>query len=669
MSLLKLESVQLFYGPDVLLDHAELSIERGERLALIGRNGAGKSTLMSVIDGTTPPDDGQVRRSPDLRIGVLEQDLPAAEGRRIFDIVAEGLPEIGRLLSEYDTLVASADPDMNRLAQLQERLEALDGWSFHQRIDNVLERLGLPGDTLMEGLSGGWRRRVALARALVSEPDLLLLDEPTNHLDLDTISWLEEQLLAYRGAVLFVTHDRAFLSRIATDILELDRGHLRRYPGNYGTYQATKAHELEVEAREQAQFDKKLAQEEAWIRQGIKARRTRNEGRVRALKKLREERSQRRERVGTAKITVDGGERSGKTVAELQNVSFRVPGRSEGEYVIRDLDLDVQRGDRIGLIGRNGAGKTTLLKIILGELAPTEGNVKLGTKLSVAYFDQLREGLDMTATVYDNLAQGRDHVTVAGRDRHVMSYLQDFLFSPERARQPISALSGGESNRLLLAKLFTQPANVLVLDEPTNDLDVETLELLEELLLTFDGTLLLVSHDREFMDNVVTSVLAFEGDGQVNDYVGGYTDWVRQGGKLPPAPGDLDSISAKPGASNAGESSQGGRSSDKSNGDDANAGKAHSGKHQASKSNTSASPTKPRQKLSYKLQRELESLPQELDTLEQKVASLEERISQPDFYQQDQGTIDDTLKALNSVQETLEARMERWVELEQMSEG
>lgn len=669
MSLLKLESVQLFYGPDVLLDHAELTIERGERLALIGRNGAGKSTLMSVIDGTTLPDDGQVRRSPDLRIGVLEQDLPAAEGRRIFDIVAEGLPEIGRLLSEYDILVASPDPDMNRLAQLQERLEALDGWSFHQRIDNVLERLGLPGDTLMEGLSGGWRRRVALARALVSEPDLLLLDEPTNHLDLDTISWLEEQLLAYRGAVLFVTHDRAFLSRIATDILELDRGHLRRYPGNYGTYQATKAHELEVEAREQAQFDKKLAQEEAWIRQGIKARRTRNEGRVRALKKLREERSQRRERVGTAKITVDGGERSGKTVTELRHVSFRVPGRSEGEYVIRDLDLDVQRGDRIGLIGRNGAGKTTLLKIILGELAPTEGNVKLGTKLSVAYFDQLREGLDMNATVYDNLAQGRDHVTVAGRERHVMSYLQDFLFSPDRARQPISALSGGESNRLLLAKLFTQPANVLVLDEPTNDLDVETLELLEELLLTFDGTLLLVSHDREFMDNVVTSVLAFEGDGQVNDYVGGYTDWVRQGGKLPPAPGDLDSIAAKPGASNVGESSQGTRSSDKSNGDDANTGNAHSGKNQSSNGNTSASSTKSRQKLSYKLQRELESLPQELDTLEQEVASLEERIIQPDFYQQDQATIDDTLKALNRVQETLEARMERWVELEQMSEG
>ncbi|MGJ8523236.1 ABC transporter ATP-binding protein uup [Carnimonas sp. R-84981] len=649
MSLLQLDAVHLAYGPDVLLDNAALTIERGERLALIGRNGAGKSTLMSLIDGTIQPDDGLVRRSAELRVGVLAQDLPAAEGRRIFDVVAEGLPEVGRLLSEYDQLVAAAEPDMSRLAVLQERLEALDGWSFHQRIDNVLERLGLPGAAMMEGLSGGWRRRVALARALVAEPDLLLLDEPTNHLDLDTIVWLEEQLQAFRGAVLFVTHDRAFLNRVATAILELDRGQLRRYPGDFDTYQQTRAHELEIEAREQAQFDKKLAQEEAWIRQGIKARRTRNEGRVRALKQLREERSQRRERQGTAKIEVDSGERSGKRVVELQHVSFRVPGRSEGEYVLRDVNLEVQRGDRIGLIGRNGAGKTTLLKIMLGQLAPSEGTVQLGTKMSVAYFDQLRAGLDMQATVYDNLAQGSDHVTVGGRQRHVMSYLQDFLFSPQRARQPVHALSGGESNRLLLAKLFTQPANVLVLDEPTNDLDVETLELLEELLLNFDGTLLLVSHDRAFMDNVVTSVLAFEGDGVVRDYVGGFSDWQRQGGRLPPAPGDLGS--GKTSADAALTTSKG---------------REDNTAAPASNGGGTSTASKPR-KLSYKLQRELDGLPAEIEALETEIAELEARIGSADFYQNDQETVQATLATLGERQTHLETRMERWMALEEMS--
>lgn len=647
MSLLQLDAVQLAYGPDVLLDNADLTIERGERLALIGRNGAGKSTLMALIEGAIQPDDGIVRRAAELKVGVLEQDLPEAQGRRIFDVVAEGLPETGRLLSDYDQEIASPEPDMDRLSRLQERIEALDGWSFHQRIDNVLERLGLPADTAMEGLSGGWRRRVALARALVMDPDLLLLDEPTNHLDLDTIVWLEEQLLNFRGAVLFVTHDRAFLNRIATAILELDRGKLNRYPGDFDTYQRTRAHELEVEAREQEQFDKKLAQEEAWIRQGIKARRTRNEGRVRALKKLREQRSERRERQGVAKIEVDRGERSGKRVVELEHVSFRVPGRNEGEYVIRDLSLEVQRGDRIGLIGRNGAGKTTLLKIMLGELAPTEGNVRLGTKMSVAYFDQLRAGLDMDATVYDNLAQGSDHVTIGGKQRHVMSYLQDFLFSPARARQPISALSGGESNRLLLAKLFTQPANVLVLDEPTNDLDVETLELLEELLLNFDGTLLLVSHDRAFMDNVVTSVLAFEGDGVVNDYVGGFTDWERQGGRLPPAPGEMAV-----------------RGSQKK---DAATGSTHQAPA-VDQTPTDGPSNKPR-KLSYKIQRELDELPAEIETLEQSLAALQQQIGEPDFYQQDQASIDAALKSLSDQQAQLDERMERWMELEQLKEG
>ncbi|MFW6346881.1 MAG: ATP-binding cassette domain-containing protein, partial [Halomonas sp.] len=486
MTLLRLEQLQLAYGTHVLLDGADLVLEKGERLALVGRNGTGKSTLLKLVAGEILPDGGSIWRAPGLKIGVLAQDLPEASGQTIFDVVAQGLPEAGELLSEYHHLIHEDEPDMRRMSELQTRLEAIDGWSFHQRIDVVLTRLGLPEDAEMAALSGGWRRRVALARALVAEPDLLLLDEPTNHLDLDTIAWLEEQLAAFNGAVLFITHDRAFLSKLATAILELDRGRLGRYPGDYAKYQAQKTHELEIEARENAEFDKKLAQEEAWIRQGIKARRTRNEGRVRALEQLRRERSERRERQGKASLSVDSGERSGKRVVALEHVTQRFGAAA----VIRDLTLEIQRGDRIGLIGRNGAGKTTLLKILLGELEPSEGRVQFGTKLQVAYFDQLRGGLEPEKSVYDNVAQGSDRVTVGGRDRHVMSYLQDFLFTPERVRQPVKALSGGESNRLLLAKLFTQPANVLVLDEPTNDLDVETLELLEELLLDFDGTLL-----------------------------------------------------------------------------------------------------------------------------------------------------------------------------------
>ncbi|HBK35574.1 MAG TPA: ABC transporter ATP-binding protein, partial [Halomonas sp.] len=478
MTLLRLEQLQLAYGTQVLLNRADLTVEKGERLALVGRNGTGKSTLLKLVAGDIQADDGTIWRAPGLKIGVLAQELPESSGMTIFDMVAQGLPEAGELLSEYQHLINDPDPDMNRMATLQTRLEAIDGWSFHQRIDVVLTRLGLPPEAEMSALSGGWRRRVALARALVSEPDLLLLDEPTNHLDLDTIAWLEEQLLAFNGAVLLITHDRAFLSKLATNILELDRGKLGRYPGVYSEYQERKQHELEVESRENALFDKKLAQEEAWIRQGIKARRTRNEGRVRALEAMRNERSQRRERQGTASLTVDSGERTGKRVVELKGVTQRFG----DEVILRNVNLEVMRGDRIGFLGRNGAGKTTLLKILLGELAPTEGSVQLGTNLKVAYFDQLRAGLELEKTVYDNVAQGSDRVSVGGKDRHVMSYLQDFLFTPDRVRQPVKALSGGESNRLLLAKLFTQPANVLVLDEPTNDLDMETLELLEELL-------------------------------------------------------------------------------------------------------------------------------------------------------------------------------------------
>ncbi len=640
MTLLRLERLQLAYGNHVLLDGADLVLERGERLALVGRNGTGKSTLLKLVAGEILPDGGSIWRAPGLKIGVLAQDLPAASGETIFDVVAEGLPQAGKLLAEYHHLVQDPDPDMNRMAQLQTRLEAIDGWSFHQRIDVVLTRLGLPADDEMASLSGGWRRRVALARALVAEPDLLLLDEPTNHLDLDTIAWLEEQLAAFPGSVLFITHDRAFLSKLATAILELDRGRLGRYPGDYAKYQEQKNHELEVEAREHAEFDKKLAQEEAWIRQGIKARRTRNEGRVRALEQLRRDRSQRRERQGKANLSVDGGERSGKRVVELKHVTHRFG----NEVVIRDLSLEIQRGDRIGLIGRNGAGKTTLLKILLGQLEPSEGEVRLGTNLQVAYFDQLRAGLEPEKTVYDNVAQGSDRVTVGGKDKHVISYLQDFLFTPERARQPVKALSGGESNRLLLAKLFTQPANVLVLDEPTNDLDVETLELLEELLLNFEGTLLLVSHDRAFMDNVVTGVLAFEGEGQVREYVGGYTDWVRQGGSLPPAPWEG---AARQGIEPTHRASESG-------------GEKKKAQPEAAKKTV---------KLSYKLQRELDTLPSRIESLEAEVAEFESRVGDPGFYQQDADGVTATLQALNDKQAELEAAMERWMELEAMAAG
>ncbi|WP_089715157.1 ATP-binding cassette domain-containing protein [Halomonas daqiaonensis] len=642
MTLLRLEQLQLAYGNQVLLNGADLVLEKGERLALVGRNGTGKSTLLKLVAGEIQADGGNIWRAPGLKIGVLAQELPDATGQTIFDVVAQGLPEAGELLSEYHHLIHDEEPDMRRMAELQTRIESIDGWSFHQRIDVVLTRLGLPADAEMAALSGGWRRRVALARALVAEPDLLLLDEPTNHLDLDTIAWLEEQLLDFNGAVLFITHDRAFLSKLATAILELDRGRLGRYPGDYAAYQEQKTHELEVEAREHAEFDKKLAQEEAWIRQGIKARRTRNEGRVRALEQLRRERSERRERQGKASISVDSGARSGKRVVSLEHVTQRFG----EEVVIDDLTLEIQRGDRIGFIGRNGAGKTTLLKILLGELEPTEGKVQFGTKLQVAYFDQLRAGLEPEKSVYDNVAQGSDRIAVGGRDRHVMSYLQDFLFTPERVRQPVKALSGGESNRLLLAKLFTQPANVLVLDEPTNDLDVETLELLEELLLDFDGTLLLVSHDRAFMDNVVTSLLAFEGQGRVREYVGGYSDWVRQGGRLPPAPWEGAARQhAEPTAPAASDTPV------------------------PAKAASGASPANRPVKLSYKLQRELDGLPAEIERLEEQIAAYEAQVGDPAFYQQDADTVSATLQSLNDTQAELEAAMERWMELEAMAAG
>lgn len=639
MALVRLEKVSIAFGHHALLDDASLVIEKGERICIVGRNGAGKSTLLKLVSAEQTIDSGSLWRQPELKIGQLAQDLPDAAEDTVFDIVAGGLPGIGELIAGYHHLSQSiqGDDDLKKLERLQHELESKDGWALTQRVESIISRLNLPAETQMKSLSGGWRRRVALARALVSEPDLLLLDEPTNHLDIETIAWLEQQIAEFRGAVLFITHDRAFLQKIATRIVELDRGQLTIWEGDYAGFLENKAHLLEVEERQNAEFDKKLAQEEAWIRQGIKARRTRNEGRVRALKELRKERSQRRERQGTAKITLDKADSSGKLVAELESVSYSWGDKA----IIRNLSTQVMRGDRIGLLGRNGAGKSTLLKLLLGQLEPVKGELKMGSKLEVAYFDQLRNQLDPERTVMDNVAEGRSSISIGGRDKHVMSYLGDFLFSPERARTPVKALSGGECNRLLLAKLFTKPANMLVLDEPTNDLDVETLELLEELLLDFDGTVLLVSHDRAFMDNVVTSVFAFEGDGVVREYVGGYSDWVRQGGRFP--------------QENAGGV--------------ATASKERSEKKEEKPAQSAPVKAAAKKKLSYKLQRELDQLPAEIERLEAELEALHETTADSNFYQQDQSKVSEVLDTLQQTEQALEQAMDRWVELEAMQEA
>ncbi len=628
MPIVTLDKVSLSYGHHALLDKVDLQIEPGERICLVGRNGAGKSTLMKVVSGEVTPEDGTVWRAAGLRIAHLEQEVPADHGRSVFDMVAGGLQALGQTIAEYHRTAArlAQAPDealVQRLAALQHELEAGDGWRLEQRVETVLSRLELPADQPMASLSGGQRRRVLLARALVREPDLLLLDEPTNHLDIDAITWLEEFILGYGGTLLFITHDRAFLRRLATRILELDRGRLTSWPGDYDRYLQRKEAMLEVEADQAAKFDKKLAQEEAWIRQGIKARRTRNEGRVRALQALRRQRAERRTREGSVSLSLDRGELSGKLVVEVENATVGYGDR----VLIRDFSTRILRGDRIGIIGPNGAGKTTLLRLLVGELKPDSGSVRLGSRLQLAYFDQQRAVLDPERTVLDNLNQGRDTVTVNGSSKHVMAYLQDFLFAPERARSPVKSLSGGERNRLLLARLFAQPANVLVMDEPTNDLDVETLELLEELLTGYDGTLLLVSHDRAFLDNVVTSTLAFEGDGRIGEYVGGYQDWLRQ---RPAAEAGSAPAAAPPPAAKRPASS---------------GGKAR--------------------KLSYKDQRELDGLPARIEALETEQQSLQARTSESDFYQQDREAIADTLARLESVGEELEQAYARWETLEE----
>ncbi len=631
MALLQLRKATLSFGGDPLLDGVELAIEPGERLCLVGRNGTGKSTLLKVIAGELPLDDGERSVSSGAVVSRLTQAVPEDIQGSVYDVVAEGLGESGQLLSRYHVVSQQlaeqgSESLLGELERIQHKLESCGGWSLNQRVETVLSRLSLPADADFASLSGGLKRRVLLARVLVQEPDLLLLDEPTNHLDIEAIKWLEEFLLSWRGTLLFITHDRMFLQHLATRIIELDRGQLSSWPGDYATYLRRKEEALEVEAQQNALFDKRLAQEEAWIRQGIKARRTRNEGRVRALKTLREERKERRELGGKARLQVQDGDLSGKVVVEAKGISYAY----DSQPVIREFSTTILRGDKVGIIGPNGAGKTTLLNLLLGKLEPDSGSIKLGTRLEVAYFDQHRAQFDENASVFDNVAEGRTTVTINGADRHMMSYLQDFLFPPERARGPVKALSGGERNRLLLAKLFLKPANVLVMDEPTNDLDVETLELLEELLLDYQGTLLLVSHDRAFLNSVVTSTLVFEGEGRVAEYVGGYDDWLRQ---RPAA----ERTVAKP--------------------------------HKAA---TIAAPAVEKKetkkaKLSYKEKRELEQLPDRIAELEAEQDTLQQQMADPGFYQQQSGeAIAQATERLEQLGSELEQAYERWEELAQL---
>lgn len=638
MILIRFDDVSIAYGDRPLLDKACLQLAPGERVCLIGRNGAGKSTLLKLASETIQPDDGCIWRKPGLRAGMLNQDLPVADSKRVYDVVASGLETVGQLLADWHDLSVNiqTDTDMKKLERVQDQLEALDGWTLQQRVEQIIQKLQLPADKIMGELSGGWRRRVELARALVSEPDLLLLDEPTNHLDIITIAWLEQQLKDFRGALLFITHDRTFLKALATRILELDRGRLTSWDCNYETCLERKAHQLEVEAEQNALFDKKLAREEVWIRQGIKARRTRNEGRVRALKALREERLARRNVQGKATFSLDAAERSGKLVVEAQNISMGF----DGKLLVHDFSFTLMRGDKVGLIGANGVGKTTLLKILLGDLEPDTGTVRHGTRLEVAYFDQMREQLELEKSVIDNVAEGRERVSINGESRHIISYLESFLFSPQRARTPAKALSGGERNRLLLARLFSKPANVLVLDEPTNDLDVETLELLESILVDFSGTVLLVSHDRAFLDNVVSSSLVFEGNGVVREYVGGFEDWLRQGGSIQRLAESGEKILKPTEAQTA----------------------------RATVSSVQPKPVSGK-RLSYKLQRELDSLPTEIEQLEAEQQALEKLTAETDFYQKNQEEVARVLRRLTDLTDAIEEKMDRWAELEEQKNG
>ncbi len=632
MAIFSLHQAYLSYSDAPLLDHIELQIEPGERLCLVGRNGAGKSTLLKVIAGDIPLDDGRRIHLQDLKIARLEQDPPQSSQQSVFDYVAEGLSGVGALLQHYhlqSIAVAqdASEQNIRTLSRLQEELDHLNGWQFDTRIRQVLSMLNLDPEASLQQLSGGWLRKVAFARALASAPDLLLLDEPTNHLDIAAIDWLESFLAEFKGAIVFISHDREFIHRLATRIIDLDRGQISSWPGNYDQYLAGKEEALRVEELQQAEFDKKLAQEEVWIRQGIKARRTRNEGRVRALKALRRERQERRDVQGTARLQVDEAQRSGKLVFEAEHLGFDIAERT----LINDFTFQVLRGDKIALIGPNGCGKTTLIKLLLGQLQPMRGSLRCGTKLDVAYFDQYRQQLDPDKTVVDNLAEGKSEVEVAGRRRHVLGYLQDFLFEPKRALTPVRALSGGEKNRLLLARLFLKPCNLLILDEPTNDLDIETLELLEDLLAEYQATLLLVSHDRRFIDNTVTHSWYFEGDGRITEYVGGYGDLMVSRQQMKPAV-----IPSK--AKKTAESAQ------------------------------TPSVAKKGRKLSYKLQMELDALPSRLESLEQQLTDYQQQVNSADFFSQGNDETQKVLAALQACEDELETAFLRWEELEAMKQ-
>ncbi len=625
MALIRTRNLRLSFGDNDLLDGVDLQVEAGERICLVGRNGSGKSTLFKLLAGEIQPDEGEIERQQGLKSAQLEQNLPVQVTGTVFDCVAEGLGEVGRLVRRFHELSAELGKDaqtkqLDELEKIQHELESRGGWSIEQQVETVLSRLSLDADAVFSQLSGGLQRRVLLARALVTNPDLLMLDEPTNHLDIQAIEWLEEFLDEYPGSVLFISHDRNFLDKLATRIIELDRGQLSDWPGDYQTYLRRKQEWLDSETRQAAEFDRKLAQEERWIRQGIKARRTRNEGRVRALEKMRATRHARRELTGKARMETGKADQSGKMVIEAIDASYTF----DKHPLIRGLNTIILRGDKIGIIGPNGVGKTTLLRLLLGELDPDGGTIRQGTRLEIAYFDQRRAQLDDRQSVLDNLSDGRQFIDINGKQRHVISYLQDFLFTPQRVRTPVAALSGGERNRLLLAKLFSKPTNLLVLDEPTNDLDIDTLDLLEELLMEYDGTVLLVSHDRAFLDNVVTSSLVFEGKGQVREYVGGYSDWLRQR-------------------------------------------KSHLQKRAAT-ARTGSPAEQPKARLArlgYKEQRELEQLPQQIEQMEAEVEAIHEDMASASFYRQSSAQITDRKATLARIEADLQTAYQRWDELEQ----
>ncbi|HCH4270300.1 TPA: ABC transporter ATP-binding protein [Vibrio parahaemolyticus] len=637
MALLTIHNAQLAFGDHPLLDRAEFALQENERVCLVGRNGAGKSTLMKVLAGDILLDDGKIQITQDVVVSRLEQDPPRNQEGTVYEYVSGGLAEIGEQLKIYHDLLdlVAQDPsekNINRLAKTQEQLDHSNAWRFDDRVKNVLSALKLSPDTLLRDLSGGWQRKAALARALVCDPDVLLLDEPTNHLDVTTIEWLENFLKDFKGSIIFISHDRAFIKSMATRIVDLDRGQLSSFPGDYDNYLLEKEEMLRVEDMQNAEFDKKLAQEEVWIRQGIKARRTRNEGRVRALKKLREERRDRREVQGKVNLNIDDASRSGKIVFEAENVSFAY----DGKQIVDNFSFNIMRGDRIALIGPNGCGKSTVLKLLLGQIEAQSGRLHCGTKLEVAYFDQYREILDPEKTVIDNLADGQQEVMVGGRQRHALSYLQDFLFAPKRARTPVKALSGGEKNRLLLARILLKPNNLLILDEPTNDLDIETLELLEEMLANYQGTLLLVSHDREFVDNTVTTSWIFEGDGVIEEFVGGYHDAKQQRDQALAVRFSTEKPAKK--------------------------------EKVVEETPKTTQPKNNSKKLSYKLQRELEALPAKLEQLESDIETLQEQVNDPEFFAKPVEQTQPVLEQLAALEQELEIAFERWEELEAMQQ-